>query len=197
MMPKVNSFEEYVELEESFQDELNWLRDILVSTELEETIKWYIPTYCVNNKNVIGLIRLKDGVGIWFHQGVFLSDRYDLLVNAQEGKTKGMRSLRITRVNDISEEVLREYIAEAIENQKAGMEVQVERGKVLEIPELLMNQLKKKNILHLFEKFSQGKQNEFSEYISGAKQEKTKISRIEKIIPMIEEGIGLNDKYRK
>ncbi|MGB1041444.1 MAG: YdeI/OmpD-associated family protein [Flavobacteriales bacterium] len=197
MMPKVNSFEEYVELEETFQDELNWLRDILTSTELEETIKWYIPTYCINNKNVIGLIRLKDGVGIWFNQGVFLSDRYDLLINAQEGKTKGMRSLRISKVNEVSEEVLREYIAEAIENQKAGMEVKIERGKVIEIPELLMKELKNKNILHLFEKFSQGKQNEFSEYISGAKQEKTKMSRIEKIIPMIEEGIGLNDKYRK
>ena len=197
MMPKVNSFEEYVELEESFQDELNWLRDILISTELEETIKWYIPTYCVNNKNVIGLIRLKDGVGIWFHQGVFLTDTHNLLINAQEGKTKGMRSLRISKVGEISEEILRDYIAEAIENQKAGMEIKVERGKVIEIPELLINELKRKNIIHVFEKFSQGKQNEFSEYVASAKQEKTKLSRLTKIIPMIENGIGLNDKYRK
>lgn len=195
-MPRVNSFEEYVDLEESFQDELNWLRDILTSTELEETIKWYIPTYCINNKNVIGLFRSKEGILIWFHQGVFLSDRHDLLVNANEGKTKGMRSLKISKVNDVSEEILRDYFAEAIENQKAGMEIKVERGKIVDVPILLMDKIMERNILHLFEKFSQSKQNEFSEYIIGAKQEKTKISRIEKIIPMIEEGIGLNDKYR-
>lgn len=84
MMTKVNSFEEYVNIEESFQNELNWLRDILVSTELEETIKWHFHTYCVNNKNVIELIRLKEAVGIWFHQGVFLSDKHNLLINASE-----------------------------------------------------------------------------------------------------------------
>lgn len=197
MLPKVNSFEQYVDLEDSFQDELNWLRDILISTELEETIKWNIPTYCINNKNVIGIIRLKDRVNIWFHQGVFLNDRHDLLINASEGKTKGMRSIKISSVNEVSEEILRDYIVEAIENQKAGMEIKVERGKVVEVPELLMTELKNKNILHLFEVFTQSKQNEFSEYIIGAKQEKTKINRLEKIIPMIEEGIGLNDKYRK
>ncbi len=197
IIPKVNSVEEYIMLEDSFQDELNWLRDIFISTELEETIKWYIPTYCINNKNVIGLIRLKEGVNIWFHQGVFLSDRHNLLINANEEKTKGMRSIRLTKVNEVSEEILRDYIAEAIENQKAGMEIKIERGKVIETPEILMNELKKRNVFHLFEKFSQSKQNEFSEYISGAKQEKTKLSRIEKIIPMIEKGVGLNDKYRK
>lgn len=197
MLPKVNSVEEYILLEESFQEELNWLRTIFLSTELEETIKWYIPTYCINNKNVIGLIRLKEGVGVWFHQGVFLSDRYNLLFNANEEKTKGMRSLRISKVNEISEEILRDYIAEAIENQKAGMEINVERGKVVEVPELLHNELKRNTIFHLFEKFSQSKQNEFSEYIISAKREETKQKRIEKIIPMIESGIGLNDKYRK
>ncbi len=197
MMPRVTSFEEYVNLEESFQDELNWLRDLLLNTELEETIKWYIPTYCWKNKNVVGLFRMKDGISVWFHQGVFLTDTYNLLINANEEKTKGMRSIKIMKVNDVSEEILRDYIIEAIENQKDGKEIKIEKGKVVEPPILLIEALKKNNTVHLFEKFSQSKQNEFSEYILGAKREETKINRLEKIIPMIEEGIGLNDKYRK
>jgi uncharacterized protein YdeI (YjbR/CyaY-like superfamily) len=197
MIPKVNSFEEYVLLEESFQDELNWLRDILVSTELEEKIKWNIPTYCINNKNVIGLIRLKEEVGIWFHQGVFLKDNQYLLKNANEEKTKGMRSFKIKQITDVSKEILEDYIKEAIENQKAGMEIKVEKGKVVKVPILLVNKLNERNMMPLFENFTQFKQNEFSDYILSAKREETKIKRIEKIIPMIENGIGLNDKYRK
>ena len=197
MMPKVDSFEQYLELEDAYKEELIWLRGIVHNTELEETIKWNIPTYCINNKNVIGLIRLKDKVNIWFHQGVFLSDKHNLLSNAQEGKTKGMRSIKITKVNEVSEEILKDYITEAIENQKAGKEIKVEKGKVIETPKLLIDELMKKKMLPHFKNFSQSKQNEFNEYICSAKREETKNKRIEKIIPMIENGIGLNDKYRK
>lgn len=197
MMQKVKSFEEYLVLEDTFHDELKWIRDILLNTELEETIKWNIPTYCIKNKNVVGLIRLKNEVGIWFHQGAFLSDKHNLLINAQEGKTKGMRSIRITKVSEISEEILKEYFLESIKNQKEGKEIKAVKGKKIEIPTPLLEKLKDSNMLHLFEAFSQSKQNEFSEYITSAKREETKNKRIVKIIPMIENGIGLNDKYRK
>lgn len=60
-----------------------------------------------------------------------------------------MRSIKISKINEVSEEILRDYIAEAIENQKAGMEIKVERGKVVEVPDLLMNELKKKTILFI------------------------------------------------
>ena len=196
-MPKVNSFEEYWELEVSFRDELNWLREILQETELEEKIKWYIPTYCWKNKNVIGLIRLKDCVGVWFHQGVFLMDNHKLLINAQEGKTKGMRSIKIKSVNDVPREIMKDYIIEAIENQKEGKEIKVERKKELVVPAYFRDFLKQKNIEYKFDRMSLSCRREYVEYIDSAKKEKAKLRRMEKSYEMINENIGLNDKYRK
>ena len=182
---------------EQFQDELAKLRKIMRSTTMEEVVKWGAPCYTINGKNVVGIGSYKSYVGLWFHQGSFLTDPLKVLINAQEGKTKGMRSIKITKVNEVSEEILKDYITEAIENQKAGKEIKVEKGKVIETPKLLIDELMKKKMLPHFKNFSQSKQNEFNEYICSAKREETKNKRIEKIIPMIENGIGLNDKYRK
>jgi len=93
-MKKYTSVEEYIEEGSKWTNELRELRRILLKTEFEETLKWSIPTYTINGKNVAGIAGFKDYFGIWFFNGVFLKDEEKVLINAQEGKTKAMRQWR-------------------------------------------------------------------------------------------------------
>ena len=90
-MKMAASVEEYIESEDTFAGGLVLLRDIMTSTELQETVKWGIPTYAINNKNVVSISAFKNHFGVWFFNGAFLSDPLHILINAQEGKTKGLR----------------------------------------------------------------------------------------------------------
>ena len=191
--------DEYFEKEHPFKEGINLLREIALSTELEETVKWGAPVYTVNNKNVLGIMAFKSHFGLWFFNGVFLSDPENVLENAQEGKTKAMRHWKFNSVEGLDKSLIREYIQESIENQKRGLAVKPERKSTeVKVPELLKKALANKTgLVNQFESLSPYKQREYCEYIATAKQEKTKLSRLEKILPMIEEGIGMNDKYRK
>ncbi|WOD43943.1 YdeI/OmpD-associated family protein [Hwangdonia lutea] len=195
-MDKIHTVEEYIEKNAHFSEALSILRDLINTTELEETIKWSAPVYTLNNKNVIGLGAFKKHFGIWFFNGVFLKDEHHLLVNAQEEKTKALRQMRFESVNDIDKNLVLAYVKEAIENQKLGKEIKPDRSKKETIvpPELmavLVNDLKTS-----FEQLSAYKQREYCEYISSAKREATKQTRLEKIKPMILKGVGLHDKYK-
>ena len=197
-MKKVNSVEEYIETHENFTEELTVLRDIINSTEVEETLKWSSPVYTVNGKNVAGLGAFKNHFGIWFFNGVFLKDEQKLLVNAQEGKTKALRQMRFSPIKEIDRNVVLHYVKEAIENQKAGKEIKPDRSKKetiipIELQEIFDND---SNFYERFNALSSYKQREYCEHISTAKRETTKLSRIEKIKPMILTGAGLHDKYK-
>lgn len=197
-MKKVNSVEEYIETHENWSEALTMLRTIINSTEVEETLKWSAPTYTVNGKNVLGIGAFKHHFGLWFFNGVFLKDEKKLLVNAQEGKTKALRQMRFTSIEDINKNTVLAYVKEAIENQKLGKEVKPNRTKKeIIIPEELQHELNKDTTLNLnFNKLTPYKQREYCEYIDTAKREATKISRLEKIKPMILQCIGLHDKYK-
>jgi uncharacterized protein YdeI (YjbR/CyaY-like superfamily) len=178
-----------------WKDELEILKSIISKTELIETIKWGTPVYTYQNKNIIGLGGFKSYFGVWFMNGVFLKDQAKKLVNAQEGVTKALRQWRFQSKEEIDEELLLEYIHEAIQNEMKGLSHKPEKKKVVPC-DLFENELKKDTALSkAFERFSAYKQKEFIEYIGSAKQDKTKASRIEKIKPMIIKNIGLNDKY--
>ena len=82
------SVEEYIESVDLFADGLVVLREIMASTELQETVKWGIPTYTINDKNVVSISAFKKYVGVWFFNGVFLSDPVNILINAQDEKQK-------------------------------------------------------------------------------------------------------------
>jgi uncharacterized protein YdeI (YjbR/CyaY-like superfamily) len=190
------SVEEYIENLERFGESLNMLRDIMLSTEMIETVKWGMPTYTINNKNVLGISAFKNHFGIWFFNGVFLSDPHNILLNAQEGKTRAQRQLRFTKIEEINKSIILDYVYEAIDNQKKGLEIKPVK-KPLAIPkELSLILVENKKLSKIFESLSSGKKKEFSEYIHEAKREETKIKRLEKIVPMILNNIGLNDKYR-
>lgn len=197
-MEKIDSIEEYIEKQEKWTDALRLLRSIMISTELEETIKWSIPTYTINKKNVLGFAGFKNHFGIWFFNGVFLKDEHKLLQNAQEGKTKAMLQMRFTSIDQIDKNLVLSYVKEAIENQKAGKEIKPDRRKKETIipPELQKVLDADASFKNAFNNITPGKQREYCEHIASAKREATKQSRLDKIKPMILEGIGLNDKYK-
>ena len=180
-----------------WETELEVLKDIIIKTELVETTKWGGIVYTFNKRNVIGLGGFKDYFTIWFYNGVFLKDEQKLLINAQEGVTKNLRQWRFTSKDEINEKLILTYIAEAIENEKQGKISKPQKKEAI-VSAFFENELETNPDLKLaFQKFTPYKQKEFIEYIETAKQEKTKLVRMEKIRPMIMENIGLNDGYRK
>lgn len=179
-----------------WEEELLLLKSIIDKTELIETTKWGGPVFIYEKKNIIGLGGFKDYFAIWFFNGVFLKDEKKKLINAQEDKTKSLRQWRFTSKEEVNEKEVLDYILEAIENEKQGKVIKPAKKEVI-ISELLEKEMSQNTALaEAFLKFSPYKQYEFLEYIETAKQEKTKLSRIEKIIPMILDNVGLNDKYR-
>lgn len=179
-----------------WEEELEYLKSIIIKTELVEMVKWGAPVYTLNNKNVLAIGGFKNFFTIWFYNGVFLKDSKKVLVNANEGVTKALRQWRFQSKEEIYEKLVLSYIQEAIENEKAGISSKPARKEAI-VSEFMNVQFKSDVALKkAFESFTPFKQREFLEYIETAKQEKTKISRFEKIKPMILERIGLNDKYR-
>jgi len=193
MNPKVH---QYTIKHQNFSEEILFLRKIIMSTKLDETIKWGMPTYMLNGKNVVGIGAFKSHFGIWFFKGALLNDKNKVLLNAQKGKTAAMRQWRFEKGMEINQNLVESYIKEAIEIEKKGLKI-LPKKKPLLIPEELKSVLiSNKKLASSFEAFPPGKKREFANYISEAKREGTKIKRLEKIIPMILNNIGLNDKYK-
>ena len=93
------------------------MRELVYSTELEESIKWGLPAYTINGKNVLEIAAFKAFVGIWIHQGVFLKDSENMLVSPTHGKSKAMRQWRFHSANEIDPKLVLSYVEEAIQNQ--------------------------------------------------------------------------------
>ncbi|RPA68036.1 hypothetical protein EF405_13945 [Cyclobacteriaceae bacterium YHN15] len=181
-----------------WENEISLLKSIAEKTELQHSIKWGIDVYTFDGKNVLGIAPFKSYVGIWFYNGVFMKDPKKVFINAQEGKTKGLRQWRFNALSEIEPETVLAYILEAIENEKAGVKLVPAKPSKPKLPELLEKALKEdKGLMSAFEKLTLGKQKEYAEHIAYAKREQTQVERLEKIRPMILEGIGLNDKYKK
>ncbi len=189
---------EYINGLEKWKEEITLLRSVLNQLPLEEDIKWGIPAYIYKKKNILGLSAFKNYCGLWFHQGVFINDEHHLLINAQKDRTKAMRQMCFNSLKEIDVAIVKQYVLEAMANSEAGLEVKPKRNtSLIIIPDALKLALSKNEKLNYkFNEFSKSKQREFCEHISSAKRENTKQKRLEKIIPMILNGVGLNDKYR-
>lgn len=197
-MKSYKTVDEYILNAQNGREILMVLRDILNSTELVETVKWGGPCYTINGKNVVGMGSFKSYVGLWFYQGALLKDRAGVLINAQEDVTKALRQWRFASADEIDEKLLLEYVNEAIENQKQNKEIKAVRNKPLDLPEELVEAFKEDAGLEAaFKAFTKGRQREFAEHIGSAKRAETRQARLQKAIPLIRQGIGLNDKYRK
>ncbi len=182
--------------------ELTELRNLLNSTDLEESVKWGMPSYGCNGQNVIGIGAFKNHIGIWFHQGALLLDPHDVLINAQEGKTKSMRSIHITKKSPIDIAVLNEYITEAIKYAQNGKKRSTTKPRKvfkenIAIPPELEEALNSdKDLQRMFEKLTPIQQFDYSEYINTAKRAATKASRLEKIIPLIKVGKPISGLWK-
>lgn len=177
--------------------EVDQIAAILNKADLDVAVKWGADVYTYKGKNVVSYGGFKNYFAIWFYNGVFLSDPDGVLVNAQEGKTKSLRQWRMTSMDEIDEKKILNYLNEAIEVEKKGLKMSPEKMQPLENPELLQNALNVNSDLKTaFEKLTPGKQKEYILYLNEAKQETTKLKRLEKMVPMILDGKGLNDKYK-
>lgn len=195
-MRRAKTVDDYIDSSEHWQDELCRLREILVSTGLEETVKWGAPCYTENGKNVVGLGAFKSYFGLWFFQGALLEDAAGYLINAQEGKTKALRQWRMTTKAEIKPAVIKRYVKAAAALAREGKEIKADRAKALVLPDELRNSLRVAKSTAAFNALRPAQQREYANYIAEAKRGDTKQRRIEKILPMIDAGVGLNDKYR-
>ena len=173
------------------------LREILRETELTEGIKWGAPIYTYKGKNVVGMAGFKSYVGLWFHQGALLKDPKKKLINAQEGVTKALRQWRMASGKEIDARAIKAYVKEAIGHVEDGKEIKPLPRKKTAIPKELAAALKKNPAAgKAFKLLAPFKQREYSEYIAEAARPETKEKRIGKILPLVQKGMGLNDKYR-
>lgn len=196
-MKRYKTVDDYIANARRWHDELQRLREILQGTELTEDIKWGSPCYSYNGRNVVGLAGFKAYFGLWFHQGALLEDKYEVLINAQEGTTRALRQWRMTSVKDIKPGVIKAYVKEAIRLVKEGKRIGLQRKKPLVIPPQLQEALAKNvQARKGFEGLRLGLQREYTDHIESAKRDDTKQKRIEKILPMMAAGKGLHDKYR-
>ena len=189
--------DDYIGNADRWQAELSRLREILRSTPLEETVKWGAPCYTHKGKNVVGLAAFKHWFCLWFHQGALLADGDKVLINAQEGTTKALRQWRMTSPKDIKAAMIRRYIKEAIAHIDTGTQIKADRAKPVLVPDELCKAMRRyKGATAGFRALNKGRQREYADYIASAKRDATKQKRIDKVLPMIKAGVGLNDKYR-
>jgi len=192
MNPEVDWF---FEKDTQWKTEFNKLRSIVLSTGLTEELKWGHPCYTLKGAHVVLIHGFKEYCAYLFHKGVLLKDPEGILIQQTEN-VQSARQIRFTDLNDINsqEEVLKAYIYEAIEVEKAGLQVKMKKTSEFNMPEEFEAVLEENaNIKEAFEGLTPGRQRGYLLYFSQAKQAKTREARIEKYIPHILEGKGLND----
>ncbi len=193
MNPKVD---EYLAKSKKWQKELDKLRTILLSCQLTEELKWGKPCYTFQKGNIVVILSLKAYCALLFFKGALLNDANGILVKAGENTEAG-RQIRFTNVREIAEieTILKAYIHQAIEVEKAGLKVITKKFTELKIPEEFQNKLDKISALRTaFEALTPGRQRTYIFYFSAPKQSKTRESRVEKWMPQILNGKGLNDQ---
>ena len=179
----------------SWQEELQALRRILLESELTEELKWGVPCYTLDGKNVVMLSAFKNFASLSFFKGALLRDEEGLL--AQPGpNSQAARLLKFTQADKVLEleDTIRAYIKEAIEIEKAGLEVKFKQNPEPVPDELQVFFDEDPAFKAAFYALTPGRQRGYILYFSGAKQPQTRTNRIEKHLPRIMEGLGMHDR---
>lgn len=187
--------EQYIQKAKNWQDEMTLLRSILLECNLTEVIKWGKPCYTSNDKNIVIIQAFKQHCDLGFFNGASLTDLKQLLVKAGEHTQSG-RQFRFENLEDIKKKraLIKAYVKEAIENEKKGIKITVEDIPAIEqVVELTAIFKKNKAFEKAFNKLTPGRQRAYHMFFAAAKQSETRISRIEKFIPRILDGKGMND----
>lgn len=178
-----------------WQEEYETLRKIVLDCELTEDFKWMHPCYTFENKNIVLIHGFKEYIALLFHKGVLLKDTHGILIQQTEN-VQAARQIRFTNVQEIleKESIIKDYIYEAIEVEKAGLEVEFKKKTDYTIPDEFQNKLDEMPALKIaFEALTPGRQRAYLHHFSEPKQSKTRVSRVEKWMPQILDGKGLND----
>jgi len=185
----------FISTRTSLKEAYEKARNIILQTELEEDFKWYAPCYTYNGSNVILLGGFKEFFVISFVKGILLKDANKVLIQQGEN-TRSTRVMKFTNADQIDnlELIIKKYIAESIENEKAGIKVDFEKNSELVFPEELINEFEvNPEFKDAFESLSKGRQRAYNLYFSGAKQSTTRQTRIEKYKDKILNGKGMDD----
>lgn len=178
-----------------WQSAFEKLRNIAVSTELAEDLKWGCPCYIYQEKNIFLIHGFKDYCALLFFKGALMKDPEQILVQQTEN-VQSARQIHFTDLQQISdlENSIRKYIFNAVEIEESGAKVEMKPTRAFEMPEEFRQKMETDAVLKTaFEALTPGRQRAYLLYFSSAKQSKTRQSRIEKYIPEILAGKGLND----
>lgn len=178
-----------------WKEEFEKLREIVLDCGLTEEFKWMHPCYTHQDKNIVLIHGFKEYCALLFHKGALLKDPHGILIQQTEN-VQAARQIRFANVQEIEEMqlILKTYIDEAIEVEKAGLQVNYKKNTELDIPEELQNKfIEIPDLKVAFEALTPGRQRAYVYYFSAAKQSKTRESRIEKYLPHILNGKGIDD----
>ena len=196
MNPKVDWF---FDKDTKWKKEYQELRKIVLECNLVEELKWGVPCYTLKNNNILLIHGFKNYCALLFHKGVLLKDTNNILIQQTEN-VQSARQLRFTGLQEILDlkPTIKAYIFEAIEVEKAGLEVKMKLTSEFKMPDEFKKALESNSELKsAFYALTAGRQKGYLLYFSQAKQSKTRESRIEKSIEKILNGEGLNDSFKR
>ncbi|MDP9081850.1 MAG: YdeI/OmpD-associated family protein [Bacteroidota bacterium] len=192
MNPKVDF---YFNKAKKWQEEIEKLRTIVLGCGLTEELKWGCPCYSLQKSNIVLIHTFKEYCALLLFKGVLLNDPEGILVQQTEN-VQSARQIRFTNIEEIVAlaATLKAYIYEAIEVEKAGLKVEFKKTDDFKMPEEFQYKLDRIPALKTaFEALTPGRQKGYLLYFSQAKQSKTRQERVEKWIPQILDGKGLDD----
>jgi len=190
--PKIDPF---FSKAKQWKEEFERLRAVVLDCELTEDFKWMHPCYTYQNNNIVLIHGFKEYCALLFHKGALLKDPHGILIQQTEN-VQAARQIRFTNVQQIEEMqlIIKTYIDEAIEVEKAGLKVEYKKNTEYVIPEELQNKFAEiPELKTAFEALTPGRQRAYILHFSQPKQSKTRESRVEKYLPHILNGKGLND----
>ena len=185
----------YLKKAKTWQAEMTKLRKILLDCGLTEELKWGKPCYTFQESNIVVIVPFKPSCALLFSKGALLKDPKGILIQPTEN-TQAARQMRFADVREIAkmELTIKAYVHEAIAVEKAGLEVKYKKISEFAVPAELQTRLDQLPVLRkAFEALTPGRQRGYLLYFSAAKQSKTRESRVEKCMPQILKGKGLND----
>ena len=190
--PKVDVF---LSKTKKWAEEFDKLRKIVLECGLNEELKWGQPCYTFQKKNIVLIHGFKEYCALLFFKGALLKDTDGILIR-QTKNVQAPRQIRFTSVQEISKlkSILKKYIYEAVEVEKAGLKVKMKKTSDFKIPEEFQNKLNKISSLKTaFNALTPGRQRAYIFYFSQAQQSKTREARVEKYLQQILKGKGLDD----
>lgn len=178
-----------------WQEEFETLRSIALDCQLTEELKWYQPCYTFEGKNIVLIHGFKEYCALLFFKGVLMRDPKGILIQQTENVQAG-RQIRFTNLQQIvkMKPVLKSYIQEAIDIEKAGLKVKLKKTSEYKIPAEFQKKLKEiSGLKTAFAALTPGRQRGYLYYFSQPKQSKTREARVEKYVQQIFNGKGLDD----